>query len=173
MTGGRARAGVSLAAPAPLAPNHDCSRFRCGRLELDDWLRASALRSEGRTARTYVVAAGARVVAYYSLAAGAVLRKALPSARARRNTPAEVPVVVVGRLAVDLGYRRRGIGAGMLKDAILRAVAASRSVGVRAILVHAIDDDAAGFYRHYGFTPSPVDSRTLMLAIETAIAALR
>lgn len=173
MTGGRARAGVPLAAPAPLASNHDCSGFRCGRPQLDDWLRASASRSEGRTARTYVVAAGVRVVAYYSLAAGAVLRKTLPSARARRNTPAEVPVVVIGRFAVDLEYQRRGIGAGMLKDAILRAVAASRAIGVRAILVHAIDDDAAGFYRRFGFKPSPVEPRTLMLAIETAVAALR
>ena len=112
-------AGPPLTPPSPLSPAHDCSQFACGRPALDDWLRRSALKSEGRTARTYAVAVGPRVVAYYGLAAGAVVRKALPSARARRNTPAEVPVVVIGRLAVDLRYQRRGIGAGLLKDAIL------------------------------------------------------
>jgi len=168
VTGGR-----RLSAPAPLSKSHDCAAFDCGRPVLDDWLRRRAPRSEGRTARTYVVAEGRRVVGYYTLAAGAVARTSLPSARARRDTPTEVPVVVIGRLAVDLGYQRRGVGAGMLKDAILRAVEASRAIGVRAILVHAIDDEAAGFYRRFGFTASPVAPRTLMLAIETAVAALR
>lgn len=119
-----------------------------------------------------MVCAGSRVVGYYCLAAGSVIRTDLPSAKLRRNTPPQVPVIVIGRLAVDKQFQRRRIGAGMLKDAITRALKASRTIGVRAILVHAVDDAAAAFYRSYDFLPSPTDARTLLLPIETAAAAL-
>lgn len=159
-------------APRPLADDHDFSRFECGKADLDAWLHRHARRSEGRTARTYVVAEGGRVLGYYCLAAGAVARESLPTSRLRANAPEQVPVVILGRLAVDRREQGRGIGAGMLKDACGRAMEASCSIGVRAILVHAIDDEAAAFYRSYGFVDSPVAPGTLVLPIETVIAAL-
>lgn len=161
-----------LAAPCPLSHEHDTSSFDCGRPELDDWLKRTALRSQGETARTYVVCAGARVAGFYTLAAGSVIRGDLPSARLRRNTPPDVPVIVLGRLAVDAGFQGMGIGSGMLKEAIVRAVEASREIGVKALVVHALDDAAAAFYLGYGFVPSPVHARTLVLPIATARAAL-
>ncbi len=164
--------GGRLSAPIPLSPDHDRSRFDCGKPELDDWLHRTAAASEGRTARTYVTCAGNRIVGYYALAAGNTVRAALPSARLRRNTPADVPVLVIARLAVDREFHGRRIGRGLLKDALLRAVEASRAIGIRAVVVHAIDDEAARFYRRYGFLPSPMDPRTLVLPIETAVSGL-
>lgn len=159
-------------APRPLADEHDFSHFECGKADLDGWLHRHARRSEGRTARTYVVAEGGRVLGYYCLAAGAVARDSLPTNRLRANAPEQVPVVIVGRLAVDRREQGRGIGEGILKDALIRAVETSRTIGVRAILVHAIDDEAAAFYRRYGFVESHVAPGTLVLPIETVIAAL-
>lgn len=165
-TGGRLRP------PGPLSEDHDVATFACDNEDLNGWLRRRALAAESRTARTYVVCSENRVVGYYCLAAGAVLRTELPTARSRRNTPLRVPVIVIGRLAVDRRFKGRGVGAGLLRDAILRSIEASRAIGVRAILVHAIDDDAASFYRRYGFRPSPLADRTLVLPIETAVKAL-
>ena len=161
-----------IRAPCPISESHDCSQFDCGKQELNEWLRNSALQSNGRTARTYVVCLGTRVIGYYCLAAGAVLRKELPSAKMRQNTPQHVPVIVVGRLVVDREYQHQRIGSGMLKEAIFKSIEASRTIGVRVVLVHAIDDEAAIFYRGYDFVPSPIADRTLMLPIETAIRAL-
>lgn len=85
--------------------------------------------------------------------------------------PEEIPVVVVARLAVDLKFQGQRIGPGLLKDALQRAIGVSTSIGVRAILVHALDDDAVNFYRKFGFISCPVDHRTLLLPIETAVRA--
>jgi GNAT superfamily N-acetyltransferase len=161
-----------LRPPEPLSASHDLAGFDCGMEELNLWLVANAAASEGLTARTYVVAAGSRVAAYYCLATGAVVRGALPSAKLRRNTPNEIPVVVIGRLAVDKRFQNRGLGPALLRDAILRALSASELVGMRAILVHAIDDAAVGFYKKFGFLASPLNPRTLVLPIETARRAL-
>lgn len=147
------------------------SRFACGQAELDHWLREWAGRSEGRTARTYVVCDETSVVAYYCLAAGAVTHLHAPG-KIRRNAPDPVPVIVIGRLAVDRQYARRGLGGALLKDGLLRCLNAGAIVGARAVLVHAIDDDAVRFYLHYGFAPFPPGSRTLFLPMET-IAVLR
>ena len=135
-------------------------------------LRTKAAKADGLTARTYVVCDGNRIVGFYSLAAGAVLRKELPTAKARHDTPSQIPVIVIGRLAVDLRYQKGNIGSGMLREGIMRAIDASRTIGVRAVMLHAIDDDAYAFYLRYGFVPSPTDKKTLILPIETAIKAL-
>jgi GNAT superfamily N-acetyltransferase len=90
---------------------------------------------------------------------------AVATGRVRRNAPDPVPVVLIGRLAVDRRYQRRGIGAGLLKDAVLRTRAAARHVGIRALLVHAIDEDAIRFYQRYGFRPSPTEPATLMVPL--------
>ena len=114
--------------------------------------------------------AGVRVVAFYCLSAGSVTRRDLPR-RLRHDTPDAIPIVVMGRLAVDAAFQGRGLGQGLLRDAILRTLTAAETIGVRALLVHALDD-AAPFYRKYGFVSSPINERTLILPLETARAAL-
>jgi GNAT superfamily N-acetyltransferase len=161
-----------LRLPERLSEQHDVSQFDCGKPELNEWLAKHAASSDGKSARTYVVAVGPRVVGYYCLAAGAVIRGELPKAKTRQNMPNEVPVVVIGRLAMDKGFQGRGIGHGLLKDALLRALNASELVGVRAIVVHAIDEEAAKFYTRIGFLPSPLNPLTLMLPVETVQQAL-
>ncbi len=148
------------------------SNFDCGYADLNAWLVKQAATSEGKTARTIIVAAGNRVVAYYCLAAGSIARTELPSAKLRRNVPDQVPVVVIGRLAVDLKFQGKGFGRGLLKDAILRALTASESLGIRAIVVHAVDDKAAAFYKKFGFINSPTNALTFLLPTETAKQAL-
>jgi GNAT superfamily N-acetyltransferase len=182
LTGRRARPHGLAEAPAPFEPLHpprpirpgdDVSRFDCGRPELDAWLRRRALANEAAGgSRTYVVAARERVVAYYALAAGAVETAVAPG-RIRRNMPAPVPVVVLGRLAVDRAFARRGIGSGLLRDGVLRTLQAAEIVGVRALLVQAIDDHAAGFYERHGLVRSPIAPLTLMIALKDAAGALR
>ncbi|HEX6119400.1 MAG TPA: GNAT family N-acetyltransferase [Dongiaceae bacterium] len=158
--------------PEPISAAHDLTQFDCGNQDLNDWLRQRALASEGRSARTFVLCEGRRVAGYYSLATGSIERDGLPGAKLRRNLPEAIPIIVLGRLAVDLSCRGRGFGAGLLKEAILKTIMASEIAGVRALVVHAIDDTAAAFYRKYGFRPSSLNERTLLLPIETAKAAL-
>jgi GNAT superfamily N-acetyltransferase len=165
--------GPRLRAPEPIQQKHDCSSFRCGKPILDDWFRRKARQSEGLSARTFVVCEGQTVVGFYSISGGAILRDALPTAKLRKNQPEHVPVVIVARLGVDQAHRRKGIGSGLLKDAILRAINISRQVGFRAVLVHALDDEAVEFYRKYGFIASPVHPRTMILPLETAMAVFR
>jgi predicted N-acetyltransferase YhbS len=95
----------------------------------------------------------------------------LPTARLRQNQPSDVPVIILGRLAVDLEFERQGIGTGLLKDAFLRCLTAADAIGVRAIVVHAIDEDAARFYERLQLRPLGAGSLTLVLPLETAAAA--
>ncbi|MEQ1888486.1 MAG: GNAT family N-acetyltransferase [Alphaproteobacteria bacterium] len=159
-------------APQPLTAHHDCSGFDSGQPVLDEWLRNTAARNEASGAsRTYVICDGAKVLAYYCLANGAVTHAASPG-KIRRNMPDPIPVMILGRLAVDSSLHARGIGRGLLKDAILRTLNASEIAGIRAMLVHAINEDAARFYRHNGFLESPSDSLLLMLPLDTIRKAL-
>jgi predicted N-acetyltransferase YhbS len=155
-----------VSTPAPLADAHEVSRFDCGNAVLNDWLRTKAPKSEGRSARCYVVCEGNTVVGYYALTTGAVRHDKSAPRALRANLPDPTPVIVLGRLAVDEAYRGRGIGGGLLKDALSRALAASRIVGARAVIVHAIDDEAARFYAAFGFKPFPGEARTMYLATE-------
>ena len=162
---------MSLSAPVPLDPGHDLQRFDCGVPVLNDWLRHRALRNESRFSRTYVVRDGNRVIAYFCIAAGSVEREAAPG-KIRRNAPDAIPVSIIGRLAVDRAYAGRGLGADLLADALKRIAAASRSIGIGAVLVHAKDADARRFYLACAeFIEFPPDSRMLFLPIETVVAA--
>jgi hypothetical protein len=153
---------------------HDLNQFDCGKQELNEWLRNHARESEGRTARTYVVCEkDIVVVGYYCISMGSVERKALPSRlRRTQGLPNQIPVAIIGRLARDQSPHLRGLGADLLQDALMRIVAASETIGVRAILVHAIDDEAAKFWRAHEFIECPVHSKTFYMAVETAIDAL-
>jgi GNAT superfamily N-acetyltransferase len=162
-----------LTAPTPMSSAHDVSRFSSGKPALDDWLRNNAAESEGRTARTYVVCEGNRVVGYYCISTGSVERGALPSKMKRaRGMPNQIPIAIIGRLARDETYAGRGLGKDLLQDALRRILAASRIIGVRAVLVHALDAAAAKFWTDHEFIECPVGSRTFFLPIETIAGAV-
>jgi GNAT superfamily N-acetyltransferase len=155
-------------APEPLIASHAVDQFDCGVVALNDWLQRRALANQlsGAT-RTFVVTDVERaVLGYYALAAGAVALADATGA-VRRNMPNPVPVIVLARLAVDLRMQGRRLGASLLKDAVYRVVGVSHEAGVRAMLIHAIDDQASRFYQHYGFQMSPVHPLTLMLRLPT------
>lgn len=157
--------------PAPVGPPehltaaHHLDVFDSGVPELDTWLKRRALQNEASGAsRTYVVCAEGRVVGYYAIATGAVAQAAA-TGRVRRNMPEPVPVMVLGRLAVDRAYQGQGLGAALLKDALLRTLNAASIAGIRAVLLHAISDDARRFYEHAGFSSSAVDPMTMMVTL--------
>ena len=157
-----------LSACEPLAANHQLDAFHSGVPALDDWLRRRARSNEAEGAsRTFVVCSEQRVVGYYSPAAGSVLHSAATS-KVRRNMPDPAPVVLLGRLAIDRAWQGKGLGADLLRDAVLRTLAAAHSIGVRAILVHAISEGAKTFYERHGFRPSPLEPMTLMITVEEA-----
>ena len=142
-----------VGAPEHLTKEHDLSAFVSGAPALDDWLKRRALvNEESGASRTYVVCVGdKRVVGYYALANGAVALQAA-TGRTRRNMPDPIPVMVLGRLAVDRTYQGSGLGQGLLRDGILRTIQAAKIGGIRAILVHAISEEAKRFYERCGFT---------------------
>lgn len=160
--------GEEIGAPETLSPEHDLSSFESATAILDDWRRRRALANQASGAsRTYVICAGKRAVGYYALAVGAVA-PAEATGRTRRNMPDPIPVMIVGRLAVDTAYQGRGLGRALLRDAILRTMQAAEIAGIRAVLVHAISEDAKRFYERCGFQSSPVDAMTLMITLADA-----
>jgi GNAT superfamily N-acetyltransferase len=162
---------MPLSAPEPFTPTHGIEAFDCGQPALNDWLKQRALKNESRFSRTYVVCDDERVVAYVCISAGAVERQAAPG-RLRRNAPDSVPVSVIGRLAVDVAYAGKGLGADLLSDALRRIAVASQSIGIGAVQVQAKDERAKAFYLACAeFIEYPADSRTLFLPIETLVAA--
>jgi GNAT superfamily N-acetyltransferase len=160
---------AGIGPPEKLSSRHDLSAFDSGEPVLDDWLRRRAERNEASGAsRTYVVCASKKVVGYYTLAAGAVAHVEAPG-RIRRNMPDPVPAIVLGRLAVDRAFHGQGVGTGLLRDAVVRIVHAADIAGVRAILVHAISEEARRFYERYGFVASPIDPLTVMISVAEAM----
>jgi GNAT superfamily N-acetyltransferase len=154
-----------LTAPAALSPEHILDAFRCSEPSLERWLHARARANEAQGAsRTYVVTAGREVVGYYCLSAGAVAREGAASG-IRRNMPDPIPVIVLGRLAVHQDWAGKGIGTGLLKDAVLRSLSIAGELGVRALLCHAISQRAKDFYLKHGFVQSPTDDMTLLLSL--------
>lgn len=159
---------MTLAAPELLTAAHDVSIFDCGTPALDEWLKRRALGNQGSGAsRTYVVCRGQAVVGYYALAAGSIAHAEVPG-RIRRNMPDPVPMMVLGRLAVDRSVRGQGLGAGLLKDATLRVMQAADIVGIRGILVDAIDDTARSFYERFGFRRSTTFPLKLVITVDEA-----
>ena len=140
---------------------------------LDEWLKRRARRNETEGAsRTLVICEGRRVVGYHSLAAASVLHSVAAS-KVRRNMPDPVPAVLLGRLAIDRTLHSRGLGADLLRDAVLRTLSAAETIGVRALLVHAISEQAKSFYERHGFRPSPIEPMTLMITIDEARRIVR
>ena len=164
---------MSLSPPVPLTADHNLIEFDCGNPALGDWLRHRALRNESRFSRTYVVCADKRVVAFYSLSAGAVERQMTPG-NVRRNAPETIPVAVIGRLAVDMSLARRGLGADLLADALKRIAVAAQTIGIAAVLVQAKDEAARKYYlARAEFVEFPTDSRVLFLPVGMVAAGLK
>jgi predicted N-acetyltransferase YhbS len=162
---------VVLSAPEPLSAAHELSEFSCGKRALDHWLKNRALSNQekGFTA-VMVVHEEGRVVGYYGLAPTAVVPNVLPRSIRTGQPPDPVPCLLLGQLATDIGWAGRGIGTGLLKHALVRCVAAAKLVGGRALMVSAVDDEAAAFWRRRGFVPSKDDPLILFRPI-AAIAA--
>lgn len=156
---------MSLTAPAPLAAHHDTTTFACGVDSLDHWLKHRALKNQATGAsRCFVVCDDKRVVAYYALASSAVAVETA-TGRLRRNMPDPIPVVVLGRLAIDQSLHNTGLGRALVRDACLRVMAAADIIGIRGMLVHALSEPAHAYYEHVGFEPSPLDPMTLMATL--------
>jgi GNAT superfamily N-acetyltransferase len=157
---------MNLHAPEPLSPEHQVNSFACGEPVLDEWLKRRALGNQTSGAsRTFVVTTSQKeVMGYYALAAGAVAHQDATRS-IRQNMPDPVPVMVLARLAVDARAQGMKLGAAMLQDALKRCVLVSQNTGVRAMLVHALNDRARQFYEYYGFKASPTHSMTLMLRL--------
>jgi len=146
---------------------HDVSAFSCGKPSLDDWLRRFALTNQqSDSARTYVLHRANRVLGYYSLAAGSVRPEEVPARVAKGLARHPISVILLARLAVDRSLQGKGIGQKLLADALQRCVGAAEIIAARAVLVHAIDEQAISFYRKFGFEASPLDPRHLMLLMK-------
>ena len=163
---------MGISAPCPIASTHDVTSFDCGDTTLNDWLQHRAIKNESSGAsRSFVVCEDDTVIGYYSLAVGAIAREDT-SGKVRRNMPDPIPVMVLGRLAVDASWQGKQIGLGMLKDAIQRTIIVAEQAGIRALLVHALSDKARSFYRHWGFHESPTNDITLMITLDEARKAM-
>ena len=161
--------------PEPLGPDHVLEGFDCGRASLNVWLARYARQASAvGSARTYVVldAHQRRVVGYHALAAAGLERDSATARIVKRMRQYPIPVVLLARLAVDISVAGRGLGAWLLRDAMSRTLAAAETIGVRAMLVHAIDQDAAAFYLRHGLEASPTDPRHLMILIKDIAASL-
>jgi GNAT superfamily N-acetyltransferase len=161
-----------LQPPIPLTATHLVTDFDCGVDSLNEWLGKRAWKNQTiDVSRTFVVTDGESVVGYYCLSSAAIDRIGLPKAR-QRNMPDPIPAALIGRLAVDRRYQGQKIGVSLLQDAICRIIAASKSVGMAYILVHALDDGAKGFYEINGFVAIPERPLTLFLPVATAIKSM-
>lgn len=150
---------------APLDPlvalekRHVTTEFESGAEELDSWLRDYAwVNHKSGNARVFVAARSDRVVGYYALATAGVEKVQVPEELKKGGVPQQVPCLLLARLAVDRSESNRGIGRGLLVDAIRRAIRVSEDAGVRALLIHARNDEARRFHDHLGeFVQSPTD----------------
>jgi GNAT superfamily N-acetyltransferase len=158
---------MSLSSPVPISKEHDPAMFDCGTGALNEYLRRYALvNHQNRSSRTYVANRDSRVVAYYTLANGSVSRDEAPSRVAQGLGKYPIPITLLARLAVDVAEKGKGLGRGLLKDAVLRAYQASEIVGSRAIVTHAKDETARAFYLKFQFAPSPLNEFHLYLMMK-------
>lgn len=162
-----------LAAPEPLTAAHNVSEFTCGKPTLDHWLKTRALSNQekGFTA-VLVVHEARRVVGYYGLAPAAVVPSALPRSIRTGQPPDPVPCLLLGQLATDIARAGRGIGTGLVKHALERCVTAAGLVGGRALMVNAVDEEAAAFWLRRGFAPSRDEPLILFRSIAAIAASL-
>ena len=152
--------------PEPINEQHNINGFNSGEESLDLWLKNRAIKNQKANAsRTYVACDSERVIAYYVLASSSV-NASFALGSFKRNMPNPIPVVVLGRLAIDQAYQNRGIGRSLVRDAGFRVIQAAETIGIRGLLVQAISTKAKEFYEKLGFEPSLIDPMTLMVTLD-------
>ena len=168
----------SFARPRPITEADDCSGFRCGEQSLDNWIQLRAIKNEkSGVSRTFISVERetGEVAGYYCLSASSLTHEDATSSL-RKNSPDPIPVILIGRLAVDERFCGQGIGASLLQDALSKGIEASRAIGARAFIVHALSDAAESFYRRFGFSLVPESARVMYILVQDAeatIASLR
>ena len=157
---------MEINTPERLTERHQTQNFDCGETTLNVWLQRYALKNQqNQASRTFVVCnQNNEVMGFYALAAGSVTHT-LVSRGLRQNMPDPIPVVILGRLAVDKRAQGQHLGASLLKDAVLRTKATAEQVAIKALLVHALNQSAKNFYLNYGFQVSPIDEWVLWLKL--------
>lgn len=164
----------SFSAVRKLDASQEVDAFDCGKEPLDRFLQRHALvNQKAGSAQTYVVCRGEqRVAGYYSLAVGAVEHADAPGRVGKGLARHPIPVMLLARLAIDRAEQGKGLGKALLKDALLRTAQAAEIAGIRALLVHAKDDEARAWYEQFDFEPSPTDPYHLFLLMKDLRALL-
>jgi GNAT superfamily N-acetyltransferase len=163
---------TALTPPELLSADHALDAFDCGEPSLNDWLKRRALKNQASGAsRCFVVCDNNAVTGFYSLSAGGIHQEGAPKLM-RRNMPDPLPILLLGRLAIDRRYHNQGLGRALLRDAMLRAIRVAGDAGVAAMLVHALSEQAKRFYVSRGFIESPLQPMTLLMTLATARAIL-
>lgn len=158
---------AKLSPPTSIMDHHQISEFDCGEASLNLWLKQRAIKNQiSGASRCFVVCENKKVIGYYTLSAGAISIDSAPK-KMRRNMPNQLPILLLGRLAIDKKYQGQGIGNSLLRDAMLRAIHVSQDAGIFAILIHALSDNAKKWYLSRGFVESPLQPMTLMMTLET------
>jgi GNAT superfamily N-acetyltransferase len=154
---------MALSPPEPVAANYALDAFDCGEASLNDWLKRRALKNQASGAsRCFVVCERNAVIGFYGLSAGGIHHEGAPNPM-RRNMPDPLPVLLLGRLAIDRRYHNEGLGRALLRDAMLRAVRVAGNAGIFTVLVHALSEQAKRFYLSRGFAESPLQPMTLLI----------
>ena len=165
---------MSLRRPELLAPRHKLEEFDCGKPVLNDWLVRHARQAQGAgSTKTFVAADEDQVLGYFSLTVGQIDTFEVPERMRKGMGHYPLPVVLLARLAVSTSAQGRGLGWGLLQDAIARTVRISEQAGVRAMLTHPLDQEAAAFYTRFGFVPSPLRAQQLLLLLKDARQLLK
>ncbi len=160
---------MTLHDPETLGSTHQINTFDCGKSLLNDWLLRHARQAQGSgSAKTFVVTDNERVAGYFSLTVGQIDTIDAPDRIRKGMGQYPIPVVILARMAVDLAYQGKGIGVGMLQDAIRRTMLIAEQAGIRAMLTHPIDEEAARFYTRFGFIASPLQEQQFLLLLKDA-----
>ena len=157
-----------ISSPALLSIEHVLDEFDSGEPSLNVWLKKTALKNQATGAsRCFVICVGKKVIGYYSLSSGSLSRRSAPKSM-QRNMPTNLPIIIMGRLAIDKNYHNQGLGKALVRDGMLRVMNASTEIGIFAILIHALSEQAKRFYLSCGFIESPIDPMTLVMTLKTA-----
>jgi len=150
-----------------LRRDHPIDAFDCGQEDLNQWLRKHALQNQGAgAAQTYVGLVGEVVIGYYSLAVGQIEYNDAPERLRKGLARHPVPIMLLARLAVDKNWQKKGVGRALLRDAVLRTMQAADIAGIRALAVHAKDEQARRYYEQFDFAASPADPLHLLVLLK-------
>src|SRR5262245_30485658 len=165
---------LGLQAPAPLTEKHDCSDFRCGKQSLDDWLNDFARYNQrANYARTFVVTTtDMKARAYYAPCTGMIMRRDLKRDQGWFASPEQIPIALLARFAVHQELQGQGLGMALLASALRNVVSASQVVAFRAVMVNALDQQAASFYKSVGFRETKISPLKLILPTQDIIASM-